>query len=159
MQSNDHNKWSLFENVKETCQLAFLTRMIYFILDGFLYLTKISMTNLIFNVNYNSTYGLDFDPTCSSAGYVSSLRDHIRIFVWVILFIICLYFSIKNRTLHMPSLFILLFSITFKVTSGPLFFDPTGKNCSLILNKATNTNIFVNILVLISSLMTVSFFV
>ena len=150
---------SFFENAKETCQMAFLTRMLYFILDGILYLTKISMTNFVFNVNYNSTYGVDFDSTCSSAGYVSSARDYIRLFVWFILLLVCLYMSIKNKTLHEPSLFILLFSITYKMTSGPLFFDPTGKNCSLVLNKATNTNIFINILVITSSFMTLSFFI
>ena len=149
---------SFFENAKETCQMAFLTRMLYFILDGILYMTKISMTNF-FNVNYNSTYGVDFDSTCSSAGYVSSARDYIRLFVWFILLLVCLYMSIKNKTLHEPSLFILLFSITYKMTSGPLFFDPTGKNCSLVLNKATNTNIFINLLVLTSSFMTLSFFI
>jgi len=150
---------SFFENAKETCQMAFLTRMLYFILDGILYMTKISMTNFVFNVNYNSTYGVDFDSTCSSAGYVSSARDYIRLFVWFILLLVCLYMSIKNKTLHEPSLFILLFSITYKMTSGPLFFDPTGKNCSLVLNKATNTNIFINFLVLTSSFMTLSFFI
>ena len=149
---------SFAKNAKETCQMAFLTRMLYFILDGILYMTKISMTNF-FNVNYNSTYGVDFDSTCSSAGYVSSARDYIRLFVWFILLLVCLYMSIKNKTLHEPSLFILLFSITFKMTSGPLFFDPTGKNCSLVLNKATNTNIFINLLVLTSSFMTLSFFI
>ena len=150
---------SFAQNAKETCQMAFLTRMLYFILDGFLYMTKISMTNFVFNVNYNSTYGVDFDSTCSSAGYVSSARDYIRLFVWFLLLIVCLYMSIKNKTLHEPSLFILLFSISYKMTSGPLFFDPIGKNCSLVLNKATNTNIFINILVLTSSFMTLSFFI
>ena len=150
---------SFAQNAKETCQMAFLTRMLYFILDGFLYMTKISMTNFVFNVNYNSTYGVDFDSTCSSAGYVSSARDYIRLFVWFLLLIVCLYMSIKNKTLHEPSLFILLFSISYKMTSGPLFFDPIGKNCSLVLNKATNTNIFINILVISTSFMTMSFFI
>lgn len=150
---------SFTKNAKETCQLGFLTRMLYFILDGTLYMTKISLTNLAFDVNYNSTYGVDFDSTCSSAGYVSSARDYIRLFVWFLLLIVCLYMSIKNKTLHEPSLLILMFSISFKVISGPLFFDPTGKNCSLVLNKATNTNIFINMLVLTSSFMTMSFFI
>ena len=150
---------SFTKNTKETCQLAFLTRMLYFILDGSLYMTKISMTNFVFDVNYNSTYGVDFDSTCSSAGYVSSARDYIRLFVWFLLLIVCLYMSIKNKTLHEPSLLILMFSISFKVISGPLFFDPIGKNCSLVLNKATNTNIFINLLVLTSSFMTMSFFI
>jgi len=150
---------SFTKNAKETCQLAFLTRMLYFILDGILYMTKISMTNFVFDMNYNSTYGVDFDSTCSSAGSISSARDYIRIFVWFLLLLVCLYMSIKNKTLHGPSLLILLFSISFKVISGPLFFDPTGKNCSLVLNKATNTNIFINILVILTSSMTMSFFI
>ena len=150
---------SFAKNAKETCQMAFLTRMLYFILDGILYMTKISMTNFVFDMNYNSTYGVDFDSTCSSAGSISSARDYIRIFVWFILLLVCLYMSIKNKTLHEPSLLILMFSISFKIISGPLFFDPTGKNCSLVLNKATNTNIFINLLVLTSSFMTLSFFI
>jgi len=150
---------SFTKNAKETCQLAFLTRMLYFILDGILYMTKISMTNFVFDMNYNSTYGVDFDSTCSSAGSISSARDYIRIFVWFLLLLVCLYMSIKNKTLHGPSLLILLFSISFKVISGPLFFDPTGKNCSLVLNKATNTNIFINLLVILTSSMTMSFFI
>ena len=150
---------SFVQNTKETCQMAFVTRMIYFILDGTLYMTKISMTNFVFDMNYNSTYGVDFDTTCSSAGYVSSARDYIRLLVWFMLLLVCVFMTIKNKTLHKPSLLILLFSIAFKMTSGPLFFDPTGKNCSLVLNKATNTNIFINILVLTSSFMTISFFI
>ena len=150
---------SFAKNAKETCQLAFLTRMLYFILDGILYMTKISMTNFFFDMNYNSTYGVDFDSTCSSAGAISSARDYIRIFVWFLILFLNLYMTIKNKRLHEPSLFILLFSIVFKMTSGPLFFDPTGNNCSLVLNKATNTNIFINFLVLTSSFMTMSFFI
>ena len=150
---------SFYEDTKETCQIAFLTRMLYFILDGILYMTKIFMTNFIFTLNLDSTYGEDFDATCSSAGYVSSARDHIRLFIWFVLLLVFIYMSIKNKTVHIPTLFILLFSITYKVSSGPLFFDPIGKNCALVLNKATNTNIFVNLLVVISSLMTLSFFI
>ena len=150
---------SFYEDTKETCQIAFLTRMLYFILDGILYMTKIFMTNFIFTLNLDSTYGEDFDATCSSAGYVSSARDHIRLFIWFVLLLVFIYMSIKNKAVHIPTLFILLFSITYKVSSGPLFFDPIGKNCALVLNKATNTNIFVNLLVVISSLMTLSFFI
>ena len=148
-----------FEYAKETCQVAFLTRMLYFILDAILYMTKIFMTNFIFTLNLDSTYGEDFDATCSSAGYVSSARDHIRLFIWFVLLLVFIYMSIKNKTVHFPTLFILLFSITYKTASGPLFFNPIGKNCALVLNKATNTNIFVNLLVIISSFMTLSFFI
>jgi len=147
------------KNFKETCQLAFLTRMIYFILDGFLYLTKISLTNFIFDVDDNSIYGTDHDTTCSFAGNVSATRDYIRLFVWFILFIACIYLSVKKNALHYPTLFILLFSISFKLFGGPLFFNPIGRNCALIIDKATNTNIFINLIVLSSSLMTLSFFI
>jgi len=147
------------KNFKETCQFAFLTRVIYFIFDGFLYLTKISLTNFIFDVDDNSIYGTDHDTTCSFAGNVSATRDYIRLFVWFILFIVCIYLSVKKNALHYPTLFILLFSISFKLSSGPLFFNPIGRNCSLIIDKSTHTNIFINIIVLSSSLMTLSFFI
>lgn len=147
------------KNFKETCQFAFLTRVIYFIFDGFLYLTKISLTNFIFDVDDNSIYGTDHDTTCSFAGNVSATRDYIRLFVWFILFMACIYLSVKKNALHYPTLFILLFSISFKLSSGPLFFNPIGRNCSLIIDKSTHTNIFINIIVLSSSLMTLSFFI
>ena len=150
---------TFFKHFKETCQFAFLTRVIYFIFDGFLYLTKISLTNFIFDVDDNSIYGTDHDTTCSFAGNVSATRDYIRLFVWFILFMACIYLSVKKNALHYPTLFILLFSISFKLSSGPLFFNPIGRNCSLIIDKSTHTNIFINIIVLSSSLMTLSFFI
>jgi len=139
--------------------MAFLTRMLYFILDCILYMTKFFLTNVVFDVNYHSIYGADFDETCSSAGFVSSSRDYIRLFVWFLLLVSCVYLSMKNKTLHSPTLSILIFSISYKLSGGPLFFDPMGRNCSLILEKATNTNMFVNMIVLTSSFMTLSFFI
>jgi hypothetical protein len=149
---------SFITNFKNTCQVAFLTRMLYFILDSTLYLLKIVLTNIFFDVTNDSIYGVNHDVTCSFAGIFSMSRDYIRLFVWFILFLSFLFYSYKNKRVYYPILFVLLFSIVYKLCSSSLFFDPINKNCSLILSKSTNTNMGVNLLVILSSLLTLSFY-